>query len=130
MNEWMNEWMNESFTQRYGAGRMIQSQVRSFWLPVFTGFKPSHKSHGIIFTEVNGHAYTCSLYQCTWMKLITMSIFIQLKSYWTCKSQTCTLICVITYTNQYGVGRIIFEDKKFRGFCGQSLNRESKYPRN
>ena len=95
--------MNESFTQRYGAGRMIQSQARSFWLPVlFSGSKSSHKSHGIIFTEVNRHAYTCSLYQCTWMKIDRyMSIFVQLKSCWTCKSQTCILICVITYTNQY-----------------------------
>ena len=26
--------------------------------------------------------------------------------------------------------RIIFEDKKFRGFRGQLLNRENKYPSN
>ena len=30
----------------------------------------------------------------------------------------------------YTVGRIKFEDKKFRGFRGCSLNLEIKYPRN
>ena len=28
------------------------------------------------------------------------------------------------------VGRIIFEDKKFRGFRGYLVNLENKYPRN
>ena len=38
----------------------------------------------------------------------------------------CTCISSIIYT----VGRIIFEDKKFRGFRGYFVNLENKYPRN